>query len=432
MKNMLQIQEFNLGRMVPNPSILIIAKRGSGKSFITREIMHHYRNIPGGIVVAPTDTTNSFYKHFFPDLYIHYNLKDTTLKKLLARQTMMMGKAKNSSDKIDPSAILIMDDCLSSKKAWVKNECISEVLMNGRHYGLTYIITMQTPIGITPDLRLNFDYVFLLNENSAVNKKKLWDNYASMFPTFDCFEKIFDKCTENYCAMVIDNRNPWSNLADNVFWFKAHEHKFSFGSTIFKDLHNKLYDPSYIKKRNAKMLQGFLETDSSAKNIFAPINNENCKLFADNDYLFDYFINEDKLKDETNEDIRDEAHMFLSNEDESSEDIISEDIFKDVVTDKCTVISSDYKRKIVLDSELLESEDAHLIFTECYNKNSNDKIAITECYNDQQKINNDEMLQFAYQDDTYQLSARITNLNNHKLIETLCYHIASLKNNKNN
>ena len=416
MKNMAQIQEFNLGEMVPNPSILIIAKRGSGKSFIIRELMHHYRNIPGGMVVAPTDRLNEFYRHFFPDLYIHYNLNDTVLKKLLARQTMMIEKAKKSSDKINPSAVLIMDDCLSSKKAWDKNEHIQEVLMNGRHYGLTYVVTMQTPLGITPDLRLNFDYIFLLKENSTVNKKKLWRNYASIFPTFDSFEKTFDKCTENYCAMVIDNRKQCNNFTDNVFWFKASERKFSFGSTIFKDLHKKLYDPLYIKKMNAKLLQS-LETDNKTKNAFAPIDNEKSELFVDSDYLFEYFVNEDKLKDGTNDDGSVEANMFLSSE--HSGEIVSEDI----ITGEYTVEISD-RHPIVLNSDLF--------FTECYNnKNPDNNTAVTECYNIPQKINNDEMLQFAYQDDTYQLSARITNLNNHKLIETLCFHIARLKNNNN-
>lgn len=255
--NKFQILEFDLEKMVIDPSIVMIAKRGSGKSFITRDLIHHYKNIPGGLVIAPTDRMNSFYKFFFPDLYIHYDIKETLLKKILMRQSMIIEKTKDKKKqgfKIDPSGILIMDDCLAKKKSWAKDESIMEILMNGRHYKLTYILTMQTPLGITPDLRLNFDYVFLLKEDSSINKKKLWENYASMFPSLSAFEKVFSKCTEDYRAMVIDNRKPSDNIQEKVFWFKAQDRKFSFGSKTFKNLHKKYYDPNFIRNKNLNLI----------------------------------------------------------------------------------------------------------------------------------------------------------------------------------
>lgn len=251
--NKFQILEFKLEKMVCDPSIVMIAKRGSGKSFITRDILYHYRHIPGGVVIAPTDRMNSFYRYFFPDLYIHYDIKPEILQKILVRQSMMIEKVKEKKKqgkKVDPSGILIMDDCLARKKSWSKDDSIMEILMNGRHYKLTYILTMQTPLGITPDLRLNFDYVFLLKEDSTINKKKLWDNYASMFPSLEAFEKVFGRCTEDYRAMVIDNRKPSDNIQEKVFWFKAVDRKFSFGSKLFKELHKKYYDPAFVSRKN--------------------------------------------------------------------------------------------------------------------------------------------------------------------------------------
>lgn len=257
--NKFQIFEFKLDNMVCDPAIVMIAKRGSGKSFITRDILYHLRKIPGGVVIAPTDRMNSFYKFFFPDLYIHYDIKETILKKILLRQSLMIEKErekKKLGKKVIPNGILIMDDCLARKKSWAKDEQILEILMNGRHYRLTYILTMQTPLGITPDLRLNFDYVFLLKEDSTINKKKLWDNYASMFPSLQAFEKVFSECTKDYCSMVIDNRKPSDSIQEKVFWFKAKERKFSFGSKTFKELHKKYYDPAFMRKKNEHLLDG--------------------------------------------------------------------------------------------------------------------------------------------------------------------------------
>ena len=251
--NKFQILEFQLSSMVKDPAIVMIARRGSGKSFITRDIMYHLRKIPVGCVIAPTDRMNSFYRYFFPDLYIHYEIKDIILKKILSRQSQIIDHEKeakkNKQPSVDPSAILVMDDCLADKGSWEKDPSIAEILMNGRHYRLTYILTMQTPLGISPSLRLNFDYVYLLNEDSAINKKKLWMNYGSMIPTLALFEKVFSKCTEDYRAMVINNRFPSNDIQKKIFWFKAKERKFTFGSKEFKYLHKKYYDPDY--RRNS-------------------------------------------------------------------------------------------------------------------------------------------------------------------------------------
>jgi hypothetical protein len=56
----LPIRQFILKDMVENPAIIMIAKRGSGKSWIVRDIMFHFSKIPVGIVIAPTDRINSF------------------------------------------------------------------------------------------------------------------------------------------------------------------------------------------------------------------------------------------------------------------------------------------------------------------------------------------------------------------------------------
>lgn len=250
-----ELREFDMSSMVINPAIVMIAKRGSGKSWVTRDILynlHKHKNIPCGVVIAPTDRMNPMYKYFFPDLFIHYEIKPELLRKILLRQTTMIEKEKDKKKegkKIDPSAVLVMDDCLSQAGKWGKDETIKEIMMNGRHYKLTYILTMQTPLGLGPDLRLNFDYIFLLKEDTAVNRKKLYDNYAGMFPTLRIFEKVFSQCTSDFRCMVIDNRKPSDKIEDKVFWYKAQDRKFSFGSRKFIDMHRKYYDKDFMKKR---------------------------------------------------------------------------------------------------------------------------------------------------------------------------------------
>jgi len=54
----LPIQEFTLEEMCENPSIIMIAKRGSGKSWITKSLIYKYKKIPVGVIISPTDKDN--------------------------------------------------------------------------------------------------------------------------------------------------------------------------------------------------------------------------------------------------------------------------------------------------------------------------------------------------------------------------------------
>lgn len=258
--NKLQILEFKLKQMSEHPAIVMIAKRASGKSWVTRDIIYFFRHLPCGAIIAPTDRLNSFYKFFFPDLYIHYDITETIFTKIIGRQIMIKAECKErikqGKKPISTSTIIVMDDCLADKKKWEKMQPITELLMNGRHYDITYILTMQTPLGIHPELRLNFDYIFLLKEDSGINLKKLHMNYASVFKTQSAFEQVFEKCTENFKSMVVNNRANTTNIQDKVFWFKAKERKFRFGSKQFREMSKKYFDPNYLVKCTKKILQG--------------------------------------------------------------------------------------------------------------------------------------------------------------------------------
>ena len=42
------------------------------------------------------------------------------------------------------------------------------------------------------------NYVFILREPYITNRKRIYENYAGMFPTFESFCQVMDQCTENY------------------------------------------------------------------------------------------------------------------------------------------------------------------------------------------------------------------------------------------
>jgi hypothetical protein len=244
----LPIQEFGLNEMCSNPSILMIAKRGSGKSWVTKAVLYKFHKIPVGIIISPTEKDNPFFSDFFPDSYIYYKYESSIIKKVLIRQKMILKKAREKSENgkfVDGRAVVVMDDCLADKGTWARDPPIMDLLFNGRHRNITYILTMQYPLGIKPELRSNFDYVFLLAEDYISNMKKLYDHYAGMFPDFNSFREVFRQLTSDFGAMVIKNRGARENLFDKIAFYKApdlKDKKVDFGCNQFRKYHRKNYD----------------------------------------------------------------------------------------------------------------------------------------------------------------------------------------------
>jgi len=256
----LQLNQFDLKNLIYdtngdylNPRIAVIAKSGSGKSWVIRDIMYYIRNIPGGTIIAPTDKMTGFYNEFVSPSYVHHNYEQDIIPKLLSRQKVIL--AKNNDRKkigkkpLDPRAFFIMDDCMSSKHLWLKDPNMLSIFNEGRHYQLTFILAMQYSLGIQPELRSNFDFIFLLGEDFINNRKKLYEHYAGMFPSRELFDQVFLQVTDDYGCMVINNRLRSSDIKKKVFWYKAKDRSnFKVGSHDMYNFHNKFFDKNYENK----------------------------------------------------------------------------------------------------------------------------------------------------------------------------------------
>jgi hypothetical protein len=100
--------------------------------------------------------------------------------------------------------------------------------------------------------------VFILREPYIANRKRIWENYAGMFPTFESFSQVMDQCTENFECLVINNNAKSNKLQDQIFWYKSEKRAdFKLGSKEFWDLSKELnsdddepsYNPDDSKKR---------------------------------------------------------------------------------------------------------------------------------------------------------------------------------------
>lgn len=216
----LKLNKFDINRIADDSVIVLIGKRNTGKSFLTKYVLHNNRSIPVGTVISGTEGANQFYSKIVPPIFIHEEYTPTIISNVLKRQKQVIKKINSGDDQIDPRAFLILDDCLYDN-TWQKDKNIRSCFMNGRHYKLLFILTMQFALGVPPSLRTNVDYVFILRENIWSNRKRLYDHYAGMFPTFEMFCETMDQCTENFECLVIDNTSKSNKIENQVYWFKA-------------------------------------------------------------------------------------------------------------------------------------------------------------------------------------------------------------------
>lgn len=241
-----------------NPRIAIIAKSGSGKSYVIRSIMHfmHKIGVGCGTVIAPTDKMNKFYEEFVPEVFINHDYRPEIIQDFMNRQRAIIAKnverKKKNKLPVDPRAYLIMDDCMSSKHLWLKDPLILSIFNEGRHFQISpFILSMQYSIGIGPELRNNFDFVFLLGEDTYSSRRKLHEHYAGIFKTFDLFDQVFSQVTDDYGCMVLNNRLRSTDVKKKVFWFKANvPGDFKIGCKKLIKFNHKNYDEDHDKHQN--------------------------------------------------------------------------------------------------------------------------------------------------------------------------------------
>ena len=249
------------------PVIVLIGRRDTGKSFLVKDLLYYHQDIPVGTVISGTEASNGFYSSIVPKLFIHDEYNSAIIENILKRQKVVLKQIKKEEEaykrrsNIDPRAFVIMDDCLYDN-TWSREKVMRLLFMNGRHWKIMLIITMQYPLGVPPNLRTNIDYTFILREPYIANRKRIYENYAGMVPTFESFCQVMDQCTENYECLVISNNAKSNKLSEQIFWYKASPHNnFRLGSKEYwdlsKDLHSdeedgETYDPNKMnKKKNA-------------------------------------------------------------------------------------------------------------------------------------------------------------------------------------
>lgn len=221
-------------------------------SFLIRDIFYNHKNIPRGIVLSGTESANPFFGDFFPDTFIYSEYDTELIESAMLQNSKKVKQGRKISPETDgllPSNrfCIVLDDMAATSKQWKNEDSMSTIFMNGRHYNIFFIITLQYINLMPPALRANVDYLFIFNEPSIKNRRVIYENFGSVVPDFNSFSVIMDNCTENFeCLVIKCTGGGSSNITDNIFWYKAKYHdNFKFGSEQMWNYHLHKYNKKY-------------------------------------------------------------------------------------------------------------------------------------------------------------------------------------------
>jgi hypothetical protein len=223
---------------------VFIGKRGTGKSTLVADILYYIRKIPAGVAISATEDGNEFYASYIPDILIHSEYKPEIIQSIITRQKKAINKDKNNTNN---DVFVLLDDCMYDRKM-IRDPNIRGIFMNGRHWRITFMLTMQYCMDLPPDLRSNIDYIFILRENIIQNQEKIYKNFFGIFPQFSVFQDVLNSCTEGYECLVLDNTSRSNNIQDCVFWYRAKPNRsFKIGSKELWNYCRKNYDEKKAK-----------------------------------------------------------------------------------------------------------------------------------------------------------------------------------------
>jgi len=127
------------------------------------------------------------------------------------------------------------------------NKLFHSLYKNGRVWDFLMITAMQYCMDVKPVIRTSIDGAFIFREPNLKVRRALYENYASIIPTFKLFCALMDNLTEDYTCLYIHNRTQSNNIEDCVFWYKgkAVPEGWKFGSRDYWAFHYDRYNDDY-------------------------------------------------------------------------------------------------------------------------------------------------------------------------------------------
>lgn len=239
-----------------NKVIIVLGPRGTGKTFLIKDLLCYLRKIPIVKIINGTENETGHYGRFAPELFVSGETdEDAILEEISSfverQRDLAQKKRKDPAFRgIDNRALLLIDD-LNFDEHWLRKKVIRYILMNGRHAKITFILALQSPLGVPKQLRGCVDLVFILAHSSPTERETIYKNYSSGVKGQTNFDKLMDLCTKDRHCMVIKKNQGSSDINKQIFYYKAKPRdNFILGHPLIWKHHRDNFNKDYVTEES--------------------------------------------------------------------------------------------------------------------------------------------------------------------------------------
>jgi hypothetical protein len=194
-----------------NNKILIIGPRDSGKTVLIKDLIIELQDSVEEIHYISFGLSDEI----FP-FRIYKGIEEFDIEKYLKYLKYVKNKNKDNNKY---KTMLIFDNSIFKNS--LEDKFLNELIFHSKYYNIILIISMQFPMGLSPEFRNTIDTIFLFNNHTISNEKRLYDHYCGMFPNFEIFKKYYNKITQNHGTMVIDQTRDGYDITDMIYDYRV-------------------------------------------------------------------------------------------------------------------------------------------------------------------------------------------------------------------
>lgn len=210
---------------IENKTILIIGVRAVGKTVLVKDLLRRtdFEHIELVSTIAKDRGGQSGSEknhHEYSGIIRYENIRDEYTDDVVQS---FVGKRKEAwrDRECVSNACIVFEDCFFDEE-WTRHFGMRALFANNRALRSTVVTVLQYPMRLSPGIRCNLDYVFLFREPQRSTRKMLYENYATVFPTFEEFCQAFEQITSDpFACMVIHNVSHSTRVEDVVSWYKV-------------------------------------------------------------------------------------------------------------------------------------------------------------------------------------------------------------------
>lgn len=229
------LPNFDVNKIHKNSTMIVIASRRSGKSHLITHLLEEYskKNKLDGVFLF-SKTLAGF--EGIPSSYRYRNLD--ILPSII--ETQMKVKKHNLKAKpkeiVKSNIVLILDDMIGSGGRGQEmrvNPILNKLFVNGRHLShkensnILTILISQVYTAISPQIRLNTDYLFSAGLQSRFEREKIVNGFLSLNSgrtglreSYEIFDSVVNHDNFNFIAINTTHQNK-KKFSDYVSNFRA-------------------------------------------------------------------------------------------------------------------------------------------------------------------------------------------------------------------